>query len=98
MANAARGEVELVCGDERLVLCLTLGALAEIETALGGEVATRMQRLKAADLVAILRALLKGGGEMEAARQVERLPLDPADVARAIAAAFTAASAEAGAA
>ena len=93
MANGVRGEVELACGDERLVLCLTLGALAEIETALGGDVGPRMQRLKAADLVAVVRALLKGGGETEAARRVEQLKLNPAEVARAIAAAFAAAGA-----
>lgn len=93
MANGQRGEVELVCGEQRLVLCLTLGALAEIETALGGDVAAKMQRLKAGDLVAILRALLKGGGEAEAAQRVEQLTLNPADVARAIAAAFAAAGA-----
>jgi hypothetical protein len=92
MANLARGEVELVCGEKRLVLCLTLGALAEIEAALGGEVSGAMSRVKASDLAAILRALLKGGGEVEAARDVAALPLNPGDVARAIAAAFAAAA------
>jgi hypothetical protein len=92
MANRARGEVELNCGDRRLTLCLTLGALAEIETALGGDMSAGMARLKAADLTAILRALLKGGGEIEAAREVETLRLDLGEMARAIAAAFAAAA------
>lgn len=93
MANAARGEIELRCGNRRLVLCLTLGALAEIETALGGDMAGRMKRLSVVDLVAILRALLVGGGELEAAREVEHLKLDLSETARAIAAAFAAAGA-----
>lgn len=93
MANGVRGEVALECGGRRLVLCLTLGALAEIETALGGDAAQRMKRLSAADLIEILRALLKGGGETQAAAEVELLRLDPGEAARAIAAAFAAAGA-----
>ena len=93
MANAARGEASLACEGRTLTLCLTLGALAEIEAALEGDVAARMARLKAGELVAVLRALLKGGGETAAAAEVERLKLDPAAVAEAIAAAFAAAGA-----
>ena len=92
MANRARGEVELACGDRRLTLCLTLGALAEIEAALGGDMSAGMARLKVADLTAILRALLKGGGETEAAREVETLRIDLGEMAGAIAAAFAAAA------
>ena len=64
MANTARGEASLACEGRTLTLCLTLGALAEIEAALEGDVAARMARLKAGELVAVLRALLKGGGEI----------------------------------
>lgn len=35
MANRARGEARLEIEGRERVLCLTLGALAEIETALG---------------------------------------------------------------
>lgn len=65
--NAARGEVSVVLAGEARVLCLTLGALAEIETGLGvvgiGGLAERMRALSAGDLAVVLRALLRGGGE-----------------------------------
>ena len=37
MANWRRGEIEAVIGGEQRTLCLTLGALAELEAALGAE-------------------------------------------------------------
>ena len=50
-ANGARGEVEVVLSGERRRVCLTLGALAEIETGLGvaglAAVAERMRALSA---------------------------------------------------
>jgi hypothetical protein len=70
---------------------LTLGALAEIETAIGGISGRDGQRLSVHELIAILRALLKGGGDMEAAREVEHMKLDLGEAANAIAAAFAAA-------
>ena len=55
-----------LAGAERR-LCLTLGALAEMETALGCEglaaLAERMRGLSARDLTVVLAALLRGGGE-----------------------------------
>lgn len=67
-ANHHRGEVEGVIDGERRILCLTLGALAELETAFGAEslvdLATRFSsgRLKSADLTRILACGLRGGG------------------------------------
>lgn len=67
-ANRHRGEVEAVIDGERRILCLTLGALAEMETAFGAEsladLATRFSsgRLKSADLMRILACGLRGGG------------------------------------
>jgi len=67
-ANRRRGEVEAVIGGERRILCLTLGALAELETAFGAESLSDLGqrfaagRLKAADLTSILGAGLRGGG------------------------------------
>ncbi len=67
-ANRRRGEVEAVIGGERRILCLTLGALAELETAFGAESLADLGqrfaagRLKAADLMRILGAGLRGGG------------------------------------
>jgi hypothetical protein len=67
-ANRHRGEVEGVIDGERRILCLTLGALAELETAFGADsltdLATRFAggRLKSADLTRILACGLRGGG------------------------------------
>ncbi|WP_319517182.1 gene transfer agent family protein [uncultured Martelella sp.] len=67
-ANRYRGEVEAVIDGERRILCLTLGALAELETAFSadglGDLGKRLGsgRLKAHDLIAIIGAGLRGGG------------------------------------
>ncbi|WP_244472635.1 GTA-gp10 family protein, partial [Methylobacterium sp. Leaf89] len=64
MANRRRGEVALALGPERYTLCLTLGALAELEDALGAadltELAARFGegRLRSRDLIALLGAAL----------------------------------------
>ncbi|MFT3809263.1 MAG: GTA-gp10 family protein [Micropepsaceae bacterium] len=89
MANAARGEVALVRGGRRLTLCLTMAALAEIEHVVRGRT---METLTADQMLAILRALLKGGGEIEAANNVEKLDLEPRVAMRAVAAALLLAS------
>lgn len=90
--NSARGEAVAVLGGEARRLCLTLGALAEIETALGVEgldgLAERMRRLSARDLKAVLGALLRGGGETG----VDPGAVDPRDAAEAVARAFAAAA------
>ena len=63
MTNGARGEVQVEIGAAPRRLCLTLGALAEIETALGVDgleaLGARLSRLGAADLDVVLRALLR---------------------------------------
>lgn len=67
-ANRHRGEVEGVIDGERRILCLTLGALAELETAFGADSLTDLAarfaggRLKSADLTRILACGLRGGG------------------------------------
>ena len=69
-ANRQRGEVEAMIDGERRILCLTLGALAELETAFGvadlSELAAYFAsgRLKAADLVRVIGAGLRGGGNL----------------------------------
>lgn len=85
MANRVRGEVALVRGGRRLKLCLTMGALAEMESALGPR---RGERLTGNDIAAMLRALLRGGGEIEAAESVEQLGVDARTAMRAVAAAL----------
>lgn len=76
-------------------LCLTLGALAEMEGALGVEgieaLAGRMRALSAADLMAVLAALLRGGGEHELADGLGAARIDARAAAEAVAAAFAAA-------
>jgi hypothetical protein len=93
--NGIRGEAEAWLAGAERTLCLTLGALAEIETALGvkglGELAERMRALSAADLLAVLAALLRGGGEGELAKELARAAIDPRAAAEAVAKAFAAA-------
>lgn len=90
-ANEARGEVVVMLGGRPRRLCLTLGALAELETALAVDdwsaLAGRMRRLSARDLMRVLAALLRGGGEAAA----DLSDVDFREAAEAVAAAFTAA-------
>ncbi|KAK0334537.1 hypothetical protein LTR94_016547 [Friedmanniomyces endolithicus] len=94
--NQARGEAAVMLGGVRRRVCLTLGALAEIETGLGVEglaaAAERMKTLSARDLMVVLAAVLRGGGE--ARPEVEAV--DPREATRAVAAAFEASSGQAG--
>ncbi|MFA5900731.1 MAG: gene transfer agent family protein [Hyphomicrobium sp.] len=68
MANAHRGEVEAVLDGKTFRLCLTLGALADLEAAFGDEdmlaLAQRFGggRLSASDCVRVIGAGLRGGG------------------------------------
>ncbi len=81
-ANRHRGEVEAVIDGERRILCLTLGALAELETAFGAEsladLATRFSsgRLKSADLTRILACGLRGGGNRLSDADVAEMAVD----------------------
>ena len=95
--NAARGEVGAVLAGVERRLCLTLGALAEIETGLGvqglAELVARMRILSAADLTVVLAALLRGGGEGDLARALAEAQVDPREAAAAVAKAFAASAA-----
>jgi hypothetical protein len=76
MANPLRGEIEAELDGRTLTLCLTLGALAELESALGGgdilALAERFERgrLGASELAAIIGAGLRGGGNAVADDEV----------------------------
>lgn len=67
-ANRRRGEVEAVIDGERRILCLTLGALCELETAFAADDLTDLAgrfasgRLKAGDMIRIIGAGLRGAG------------------------------------
>ena len=93
-ANGARGEVVATLAGAERRLCLTLGALAEMETALDCDglaaLAERMRALSARDLTAVLTALLRGGGEDALAGQLAEAPMDPREAAEAVAKAFVA--------
>jgi Phage tail tube protein, GTA-gp10 len=68
MANRHRGEIEAELGGQSYTLVLTLGALAEIEHAYGGEdmvaIAERFEggRIKATDAIKVIGAGLRGAG------------------------------------
>ena len=68
MVNAHRGEIEAELGGRRYRLCLTLGALAELEQAFGaGDLVALAQRfetgrLSARDLIIIIGCGLRGAG------------------------------------
>lgn len=87
MSNPARGEVTLEAGGETHTLCLTLGALAEIEAGLGvsgfAAMAERLKTLSVADLALVLAALLRGGGAV-----VDVSAIDPVRAVRAVADCF----------
>jgi len=68
MANPQRGEIEAILDGKVEILCLTLGALAELEAAFEAtdiiEVVERLQggRVRAGDLIKIITAGLRGAG------------------------------------
>ena len=68
MAIRHRGEIEAELGGQKYTLVLTLGALAEIEDAYGGEdmiaIADRFEsgRIKASDAITVIGAGLRGAG------------------------------------
>ena len=68
MVNRLRGEIEAVLDGRPWTLCLTLGALAELEAALGAgdllALAKRFEdgKLAARDAIRILGAGLRGAG------------------------------------
>jgi hypothetical protein len=81
-ANRRRGEVEAVLDGERRILCLTLGALAELETAFAADdlngLAARFSsgRLRAADMIRIIGAGLRGGGNLLSDDEVAAMSVD----------------------
>jgi hypothetical protein len=81
-ANRRRGEIEAEIDGERRILCLTLGALAELETAFAVDdlagLAARFSagRLKAADMIRILGAGLRGGGNLLSDEDVAASAID----------------------
>ena len=79
MANRHRGEIEAELGGKTYTLVLTLGALAEIEDAYGGEdmiaIAERFEggRIRASDAIRVIGAGLRGAGETISNEDVAKL-------------------------
>ncbi len=100
--NGKRGEITATLGGREWRMCLTLGALAELEEALGEPdlvaLAERFERgrISARELVAILTAGLHGGGHDVDGRDVAAMTAEKGvrgyvDIAaRLLAAAFPA--------
>jgi hypothetical protein len=106
-ANARRGEIEANLDDKPHRLCLTLGALAELETAFGADdlmqLAERFStgRFAALDLMRIIGAGLRGGGHDVSDEEVARMRAEhgvaglAAIVTRLLAATFSSAEGQA---
>ncbi len=79
MANRHRGEIEAEFSGQRYVLCLTLGALAEIEHAYGGEdliaIAQRFEsgKIAASDAIRVIGAGLRGAGNQVTDAEVAQM-------------------------
>ena len=77
--NRRRGEISAELDGRTRILCLTLGALAELESAFGAEdlgalVARFTQgRLSAQDIIRIVAAGLRGAGEAVTDDEVARM-------------------------
>jgi len=94
MANAIRGESELLAGGKSFLMRLTLGALAEIEDGLGlaniGDIADRLKSLATKDIAVVASALLRGGGTDLSPAEVMKLETDVGSLVGAITGAFDA--------
>ncbi len=82
MVNRHRGEIEAVLDGKPYRLCLTLGALAELEDAFGASdmlaLAERFEagRLSARDAIRIIAAGLRGGGHELETGQIGQMQAD----------------------
>lgn len=81
-ANARRGELAAMIDGRERVLCLTLGALAELESAFAVDDLTALAerfssgRLSARDLTRIIAAGLRGGGEAVGDEEVAAMKVE----------------------
>lgn len=82
MVNRHRGEIAARFDGVDYTLCLTLGALAELEHAYGGEdvlaLAERFEqgRIKASDAIKVIGAGLRGAGHSVADDEVARFRME----------------------
>ncbi len=79
MANARRGEIEALLDGKRYTLCLTLGALVELESGMGASdlvaLAQRFEtnRLSARDILRVIGCGLRGAGHPLSDEDVSRM-------------------------
>jgi len=89
MANPWAGEVEVMLGGERRVAKLTLGALAELEAALGEATLLDLVRrfesgaFSSRDVLALIVAGLRGGGWQGTAEDLRSVEIGGGPVAAA---------------
>ncbi len=82
MPNHHRGEIEAELSGTRYTLCLTLGALAELEHAYGGAdliaIAEKFEtgRVTATDAIRVLGCALRGAGNDVSDEDVARMTID----------------------
>lgn len=82
MPNIQRGEISAVFEGEERVLCLTLGALAELEARLQASDLVGLSerfasgRVSARDLTAIIGAGLRGGGNAVTDDDLARMTIE----------------------
>ena len=90
--NEKRGEVAIEIDGKTHKLCLTLGALAEMETAFAAqnldELGDKMGRLGTHDIIIVLLILLKGGGEIWDIDELKTANITPQIAAQKIAECF----------
>jgi Phage tail tube protein, GTA-gp10 len=91
-ANAARGDVALPIGQDTITLRLTLGVLAELESAFELDrfeaLEARLRQMSAQDMLIVLSCLSGGGGRRILPEALATHPIDPTQAARAIALCF----------
>ena len=81
MVNKRRGEIPITIGDTDYVMCMDLGAMAEIEEGLdidsSSDLATYFdsRKVKVRDLIVLLGALLRGGGHDITDDEIKRFDL-----------------------
>lgn len=92
LVNAARGEAQLLINGAPHKLCLTLGALAQLEAAFDvvslEELAERLLRLSAGDSLIVLAALLAGAGTGFSPAELAKASINAQAAAQAIDEAF----------
>jgi hypothetical protein len=82
MANRHRGEIEADLDGKSRTLCLTLGALAELEDAYGGadllDIAQRFEtgKISASDAIRLIGAGLRGAGNTMTDHEVAAMRID----------------------